>query len=478
MAYRQGNRDQQTLLPPSIEDYVPADAPVRAYDAMMNVLDLSAMGFDLDPHRVGHSRYHPKSMLKLLVYGYSYGIRSSRKLERECHYNLSFIWLMGGLQPDHKTIAEFRRRNKVPLQQVIRHCARICIDLNLIEGNILFLDGTRLRANAAIAHSWTPQKCQQSLAELDQRIEQLLEACEASDHAESDQGSWVHLEPSLADQTALKVRIEGILARLQKEGKPSLNTTDEACVRIHSRQGSHAGYTGHIAVDDAHGLIVNSDVVAENVDAKPFAPQLEQAHEVLKVPCKTACADAGFTDYEELNKVNRVQTDVIVPPQQSVCEAALNPFDRSHFPYDPIRDCFICPEGHPLTCKGVDTKKHSWSYYAGSVCRTCRHFGRCTTNRLQGRKVRRYEYEALRTALEDRYRQPDAQAIFARRKMKVEHPFGHIKRNLGAGYFLLRGLAGVRAEMSVLAGCFNIRRMITVLGVAGMVAMLGRYSIS
>lgn len=126
-----------------------------------------------------------------------------------------------------------------------------------------------------------------------------------------------------------------------------------------------------------------------------------------------------------------------------------------------------------MTCKGVDTKNHCRSYYAGAVCRTCQHFGTCTTNRLQGRKVRRYEFEQLRVLLEKRYHEPDAQAIFARRKERVEHPFGHFKRNLGAGYFLLRGLAGVRAEMSLLAGCFNIRRMISLLGVAGMVAALG-----
>jgi len=476
MAYRQGNRDQQTLLPPSIEDYVPADAPVRAYDAMIETMDLAAMGFAWDPHAVGNSRYHPQSMLKLLVYGYSYGIRSSRKLERECHYNLSFIWLTGGLKPDHKTIAEFRRLNKSPLQQVIRRCARICIDLNLIDGNILFLDGARLRANASIDRSWTVRKCQDALAELDQRVEQLLDSCEATDQSEADQSSLVHLEQALADQQTLKSRIEAVMARLEAEGKASLNTTDADCVRIHSRQGSHAGYTGRIVVDDAHGLIVSSDVVSENNDCKQFANQLEQANTVLDAPCQTACADAGYADYETLSAVDREQTDVIVPPQKPTSEeAAGNPFDKSHFAYDEQADCFLCPEGHRLTCKGVDTKNHCHSYYAGSICRTCQYFGRCTTNRLHGRKVRRYAFEELRTSLEDRYRQPDAQAIFARRKMRVEHPFGHFKRNLGAGHFLLRGLAGVRAEMSVLAGCFNIRRMISLLGVVGMVTVLGKY---
>lgn len=295
------------------------------------------------------------------------------------------------------------------------------------------------------------------------------------DQAESDQGSFVHLEQALADQTTLRSRIEAVLARLEAEGRTSLNTTDADCVRIHSRQGSHAGYSGQIAVDDAHGLIIHSDVVAENNDSKQFANQLDQANAVLDEPCKAACADAGFADYETLNTVDLDQTDVIVAPQTSSTPATDTPFDKSHFIYNESDDTYTCPEGHCLTCKGFDSKKHSYSYYGGAVCRTCKHFGRCTTNRLQGRKVRRYEFEELRTSLEQRYHEPDAQAIFARRKARVEHPFGHFKRNLEAGYFLLRGLAGVRAEMSLLAGCFNIRRMISLLGVTGMVAVLGNY---
>jgi transposase len=472
MAYRYGSRNQQTLLPPSIEDYVPADAPVRAYDAMIEAMDLATVGLALEPRRVGNSQYDPKTMLKLLVYGYSYGVRSSRKLERECHYNLSFIWLTGGLKPDHKTIAEFRRLNKSSLQQVIRQCARICMDLNLIDGNVLFMDGTRLRAHASIENSWTVEKCQKALADLDRRIAGLLSECEAADQSETDPSSLVHLEERLADRTALQSRIATILDRLKAEEKQSLNTTDADCVRIHGRQGSHAGYSGQIVVDDANGLIVSSDVVAENNDCKQFANQLEQANAVLDEPCQAACADAGYADYETLSEVDRQETDVIVPPQTPSAQTADTPFDKSHFIYDEADDTYTCPEGHRLTCKGFDSKKHSYSYYGGKVCRTCNHFGRCTTNRLQGRKVRRYEFEMLRTALEQRYQEPDAQAIFSRRKMRVEHPFGHFKRNLGAGYFLLRGLAGVRAEMSLLAGCFNIRRMISLLGVTGLVAAL------
>jgi transposase len=86
--------------------------PVRAYDAFVEALDFNALGIEMDPNRVGNPEYDPKAMLKLFVYGYSYGIKSSRKLERELYHNLSFIWLMGGLKPDHKTISEFRRKKQ------------------------------------------------------------------------------------------------------------------------------------------------------------------------------------------------------------------------------------------------------------------------------------------------------------------------------------------------------------------------------
>jgi transposase len=149
MAYRAGNRRQMSLLPPSIEEYVRMDAPVRVYDAFVDALDLAELGIDINPNKVGNSSYHPKAMLKLLVFGYSYGVRSSLKLEQETHNNLSFIWLMGGLKPDFKTIAEFRRSNKGALAKVLKQCARLCIKFDMVAGNILFVDGTKIRANAS-----------------------------------------------------------------------------------------------------------------------------------------------------------------------------------------------------------------------------------------------------------------------------------------------------------------------------------------
>jgi len=189
MALRYGDRHQKVLFPAGIEEYIEPEAPVRAYDAFIEALDFEALGIEVDSNKVGCLQYDPKAMLKLLVYGYSYGWRSSRKLERKTHYNLSFIWLTGGLKPDHKTIAEFRRRNKKGLSRVLKQCARLCIQLDLIEGNTLFVDGSKMRANASIRHSWTVKKAQEFLPKIDQRIEALLTECDQADQAEQDQGS-------------------------------------------------------------------------------------------------------------------------------------------------------------------------------------------------------------------------------------------------------------------------------------------------
>jgi transposase len=159
-----GSRDQRHLFPASVEEYVGVDDPVRAYDAFVEHLDFAQLGIQLNDGKVGHPEFDPKAMVKLLVYGYSYGIRSSRKLERATYHNVSFVWLLGGLKPDHKTIARFRSTHAEALRNVLRQCARVCLKLGLIEGNTLFVDGTKIRASASMKNTWTAERCNRNIA--------------------------------------------------------------------------------------------------------------------------------------------------------------------------------------------------------------------------------------------------------------------------------------------------------------------------
>lgn len=472
MAYRYGDREQCGLFPSSVEDYVGKQDPVRVYDAFVESLDFSALGIELVEGQVGNPEYDPKAMMKLLVYGYSYGVKGSRKLERECHHNLSFMWLMGGLKPDHKTIAEYRRRHKQALKQVLKQCVRLCIKLDLIAGNVLFVDGTKIRANAGRSKSHGREWYEKRLKELDLRVEQLIEASEKIDAEQADLGSSVAMGKELAQAQRLQDKVKQALKSLEQSGRDKLNLTDPDCALMKSRQGSHASYNVQSVVDERHGLIIHAEAVSATSDVNQFAMQIDQANQMLDKPCEVAVGDAGYADTEELKKIDEQGIKVVVPSQrQALHNREDKPYSKSHFSYDRERDGYLCPEQNFLPHEFTDTKRGK-KYYRiaqAGLCQGCAHFGQCTTS-LKGRRIMRLEQEDDREKFEAQYEAN--KEIYDRRKERVEHPFGHIKRNLKTDSFMLRGTEGVQAETSLLATCFDLRRLMTILGISTLIEKL------
>jgi hypothetical protein len=412
-------------------------------------------------------------MLKLLVYGYSYGIKSSRKLERETHHNISFIWLMGGLKPDHKTIAEFRRKNKKAIQTVLKQCARLCIKLNLIAGNILFVDGSKIRANASASRTHEKAWYEEQLKNIDLRIEQLMQECEAIDDQEQHLSSFVAMDKELSKAQTLKSSIKKALAEFKDTARKKINQTDPDCANMRSIQGKHASYNVQSVVDDKNGFIVHAEAVNDTSDLNQFARQIEQAHELIEDPCETACADAGYADTDELEKIGAHGVKVIVPSKRQVEQTGQKPFSKQKFNYDKEHDCYYCPEGHRLKISSVH-KKTGNRYYMitdKQICYNCPNWGICTKGK-SGRRIVRLDNEEIMEKYEFQYEQEESQKIYVKRKDRVEHPFGHIKRNLKTDAFLMRGLDGVNAETSLLATCFNVVRMITIMGVSGLIEKL------
>jgi transposase len=472
MSHRQPERRQGLLFPQSIEEYIAADDPVRAYDAFVEALDLAALEIGSDPEQPGCPAYDPKTMLKILVYGYSYGIRSSRKLERALHHNLSFLWLAGGLKPDFKTIARFRRQYRAALKKVLKHCARLCIELDLVAGNTLFVDGTKIRANASLDQTRTADDCREQLEQIDRRIEALLDQCQQVDTEEADEDSLVHLKAELAEHQRRQAKIQAAVKTLAAERSKKVNVTDPDCGVMRSRQGTHAAYNGQIVVDDRHGLIVQADVVNDNHDRKQFTEQITSAQETTGQRPNVASADSGYYSGQELETMVATADQVLVPVRGQVHRHQAKPFAKSRFTYLADEDVYVCPAEQRLTYRRTCEKRRYREYQLdGPTCCACRHYAQCTSGR-NGRKVIRYLNEGVRDDLRRAFEQPSWQAVYARRKEKVELPFGHIKRNLGAGHFLLRGLTGVRAEMSLLASSFNVARLIGLFGVRGLVTRL------
>ena len=458
MAYLRGERQQTQLFPASLEDYVGAEDPVRVYDAFVNQLDFEELGIVVDEQQIGPPEFDPQAMVKLLVYGYAYGIRSSRKLERALHHNVSFMWLVGGLKPDHKTIARFRRDHRDALKGILKQCVRLCMELGLIEGNTLFVDGTKIRANAGMRESWSAERGDRVLKKTDEHIEKILKECEAVDASESQDGSLVN-HPELKVPLALKAKVEQIAEALKKSGKPVFNTTDPDCRHMQGRQGAHAAYNVQIVVDDKNGLIVQSDAVNDVNDRHQLGNQTQQANDQLGKSCETICGDTGYDHNHQWKEVREQGIAVVVKPNE---QKPLGPFTKDKFTYDAEKDHYRCPAGQTLIYLSTvsKTQQRLYGFKKETTCGGCAFQSACTKNKA-GRTIARMLFEEVRAPVQAHYQSDEGQAIYARRQSKVEHPFGHIKRNLGAQAFLLRGFAGVRAEAALFSTCFNIARLMT-----------------
>ena len=168
------SRDQVTLLPESLDDYVAKDNPARVVDAFIDILDLGKLGFVVEPEATGRPGYHPGLMLRIYLYGYLNQVQSSRRLERECGRNLELLWLTGRLKPDFKTIADFRKDNGPAIRKVCQQFVALCRDIKLLDSDIVAIDGSRFKAVNSKANSYTRGKLKQKLGEIDKAIEHYL----------------------------------------------------------------------------------------------------------------------------------------------------------------------------------------------------------------------------------------------------------------------------------------------------------------
>ena len=462
MAFRYGNRSQISFLPDSIEKYVTEDDVVRVYDTFIDCIDIKELGLKTNERSVGNSSYDPITMLKILVYAYSYGWRSSRKIERALRHNLSFIWLAGGLKPDFKTISEFRRNNLKSLKNILVQSARLAMKLDLIQGNILFVDGSKFRANAGNKQTKSLATWEAYEKHISKHIDELLEEINLLDETEPD--GLVVINKELKSKKRLQTKINTLLEEFKDEEK--INGTDPDCKIMRGRQGAHAAYNVQATTDEAHGLIVSLEGNNSSNDLNQLSLQVENAENNLRKTWDTVCADAGYSSIEDLVTLIDNEKTVVVPTQkQAVKEKKENPFDKDYFNYVENEDIYVCPEGKNLhrVTKKVGAKKIEYRIKNKYDCLNCDNYGKCTISNY-GRKVVRSRYESTKEEISEFYESKEGQKIYKKRKMRVELQFGHLKRNLGAGAFLLRGVEAINAELGLLGTSFNLVRMITLLG--------------
>jgi len=481
-------REQPSLLPPRIEDYVSRDNPVRAIDSYVDALGLVEHGFRQARRgvQVGQPPYDPADMVKLYLYGYMNRLRSSRRLEQEACRNLELIWLLKGLQPGYRTIAGFRKENWAALKALNRSFVLLARELGLLSGSLVAIDGAFFHGDASKASITTCKTLTQQIAALDRDIEAYGIALDANDVAEASHspdsdrggGDQEDIAQKVAGLMAKRAQAQADLNRLQASGETQLSRTD-ADARLLTKNGQTvAGYNVQIAVDDKHKLIVASDVVNDGNDTGQLHGMAKAAKQALGVETLQALADVGYYNSATLKACEDDGIVAYVPQAQRTGRMqAQGRFSHEDFSYDAGLDAYRCPARsllQPNKARKTNTGGRIEIRYVSrkATCDACPLRGRCVTGKAPTRTVYRWVHEAVI----DRHRQRmrSADALMRRRAALAEHPFGTLKCRAGYRHFLVRGFDKVRGEWSLMALCYNFTRVLNIVGFDGFIAYLAK----
>ena len=303
MKYIEGeNRYQTNMLPNNIEDYVDEENPVRVIDAFVDGLDMEALGFlRFEPAEMGRPAYNPRDLLKLYIYGYLNKIRSSRKLMKECGRNVELFWLIGKLQPDFRTIADFRKDNAKALQNTFRAFGKICLKLKLYQKELLAIDGSKIRAQNSKDNCYNAEVLEKKLTHIDQKIAEYLDLMDKTDREElEEEPSAETIKTAINELTHRKEKYQGYLAELEKSGETQLLTTDPEARRMHSKDGFHCCYNVQTAVDSGSHLIAEYEVTNHNTDQGLLNEVSEKSKKQLEIEVVETVADKGYESREDI----------------------------------------------------------------------------------------------------------------------------------------------------------------------------------
>jgi transposase len=453
------NRYQSTLFPERVDDYVDEGSVVRVIDVFIDRLDISGLGFKAEAAETGRPGYHPRTMLKIYVYGYLNQVHSSRRLEREAGRNVELMWLSGRLAPDFKTIANFRKDNGEAIRLVCREFVMLCRKLNLL-GDTLAIDGSKFKAVNNRDKNFTRAKMKRRLAEVEASIDRYLGELDNADQSAPPEDTR-SLEDKITALTEEMDRLKKFEVRMLEAPDQQLSLTDPDARSMKSRGGGIVGYNVQTAVDTEHHLITVHEVTNVGSDRRQLTRMGKQAKTELQAESLTVLADAGYYNGDELRSCEDHNITAYVPHSATSHNKAKGQFDRSEFRYIAADDEYECPAGERLIHRFTRMEKDKEiRRYWSSACPNCPIREQCTTGK--NRRVSRWVHEdVVERAAARLAAKPDAMKI---RRATVEHPYGTLKAWMGSTRFLTKTLDHVSTEMSLHVLAYNMKRVINLIG--------------
>jgi transposase len=469
------DRDQSTLFPACLEDWIGEDNPVRVIDVFVDELDLGGLGFErVEPRETGRPGYHPSVLLKLYIYGYLNRVQSSRRLEQEAGRNVEVMWLCERLLPDHKTIADFRKDSGAEIRRVCREFVLLCRRLDLFADAFVAIDGSKFKAVNNRDRNFTAAKMKRRMAQIEESVERYLRQLDSADRQEPSLARTTkmdHLQDKIAILKREMERLEKLeVQRLEAPDQQiSLTDPDARSMATSGRGSGIVGYNVQASVDTNHHLIVAHEVTNEGTDRAQLSPMAQETKAVLDVEKLDAVADRGYYKGEEILACQQAGITVTLPKPQTSGSKADGRFGKQDFRYLAEEDVYLCPAGERLIWRFTTEEKGQVLHcYWSSACENCAIKKLCTTGKE--RRIKRWEHEHVLEAVQRRL--DEHPEMMRRRRETVEHPFGTIKAWMGATHFLMKSLKNVRTEMALHVLAYNLKRVMNIMGIAPLIAAM------
>lgn len=499
--FKHYDQNQPMLLPPSLDELIEANHPVRVVSHVIDQINIDVLLKQYKPG--GTSVYHPRMLLKVMVYSYLSNIFSSRKMESGLKENIHLMWLSGMNKPDHNTLARFRsERLKDSLRQIFGQIVGLLVEEGLVSIKQLYTDGTKIEANAnkysfvwgraiktskkRIAKqlddlwSYTQQVAEEELKdqqpvdfnEIDsqkvkQTIDKIDQALEGKSVDKKVKQKLNYARKNWPDKLDDYEKKEATLGKRNSFSKTDTDATFMRMKEDHMLNGQlKPGYNLQMSTSDQ--FIINYSLHQNPTDTLTFIPHLEQYNDLYGSCPALVCADAGFGSEENYQYLEEQEIDGYVKYNYFHKEQSKkwkeDPFKADNLHYNESNDTMTCPMGQQMENIGNNERittsgfKQQYTRYQAKNCEGCPLRSSChkaKSNRIVeiNHELRRHKKKAREKLLSE-----EGKRHRSKRPADVEAVFGAIKHNKGFRRFNLRGLDKVAIETGLLAIAHNLAK--------------------
>jgi transposase len=445
------------MFPPSLEDFVDTDDPVRFIRAFVDSLDLKCLGFKVrEDNDDGRPGFAPSLLLKIWLFGSYERLHSSRALERQCRRDVGLLWLTGMNYPDHNTLWRFWSDNKGAIKRLFKESVRVAMKNDLVGMVYHAIDGTKIGANASRFKGLNKEEMGMLLKQIDAYIEEMSREIEENRAAEPDD----RLPEKLQDAQELQRRVKENVEALQQKEHGTLSTVDMDSRKMRTNRGTmEYSYNAQAVADGKVGIIVGSGVSQEETDNHLLSRMIEDVKDTADGNAKISVADAGYFSGAEIEKAEGMATDayVNIPVEynRSAEKGSNDPYHSNNFMYDKERDVFICPQGCALERAGI---RRDYITYRCTQYKTCSCRASCTRSKKQKRIRVHHSHESIRRH-KQKIASAEAQELLRQRGRLIERVFGWLKEQYGLRRMLSRGLDNAQATWYFACTIYNLRKI-------------------